>query len=176
MPAERRFSEAEAEAILRRALAAQRADGMSREELVAAAQGVGLDAASVDAAIAAHDRGASDAELRASWRRARTRAFALHAALFAVVNTLLFAVDVATPPDDYWFYWPLLAWSVGLAMDLAGLRRGPSDATLAALREADDESPGRAPAGVRVASPAPPEVTEVAAAQQGDAHPGARAR
>jgi hypothetical protein len=131
----RRFSDDEVEAVLRHALAAQRErGGLSRDELLEAARGVGLDAAAVDDAIAALDRGADDAALLRGWRVRRRRALVNHALAFTLVNALLYALDRATPPDDPWFFYPLILWGIALALDAFGYLRGPSPDALDALR------------------------------------------
>ncbi|MFO0626121.1 MAG: 2TM domain-containing protein [Polyangiales bacterium] len=135
MSSPRRFSDAEVEAVLRHALAAQRErGGLTRDELLEAARGVGLDAASVDEAIATLDRGADDASLLRAWRARRRRALTNHAIAFTLVNALLYALDRATPPDDPWFYYPLVLWGIALALDVLGYLRGPSPDALDALR------------------------------------------
>jgi|JI10StandDraft_1071094.scaffolds.fasta_scaffold122603_2 hypothetical protein len=132
----RRFSDDEVEAVLRHALAAQRErGGLSRDELLEAARGVGIDAAAVDHAIAALDRGADDASLLRGWRARRRRALTNHAIAFTLVNALLYALDRATPPDDPWFYYPLVLWGIALGLDVLGYLRGPSPDALDALRE-----------------------------------------
>jgi hypothetical protein len=135
MADERRFSDDEAEAVLRLALESQRGrGGVSRAELIEAAKGVGVEPDDIDAAIATMDRGETDAALTLRWRAARRRGLVNHALAFAVGNALLFALDYATPPDDFWFYWPLLAWALGLAWDALGLLRGPTAEELDAMR------------------------------------------
>ena len=70
-----------------------------------------------------HDgAGDADAELR---RRARRRAraklgFYKHLAVYALVNIILLAVNLATSPGALWFYWPLLGW--GAAVGVHGAR------------------------------------------------------
>ena len=50
-------------------------------------------------------------------RQARDlRAFYNHLLVFVVVNLFLFIVDYLGGPDEWWFYWPLLGWGVGLAV------------------------------------------------------------
>lgn len=165
MSSPRRFSDAEVEAVLRHALAAQRErGGLSRDELVEAARGVGLDAAAVDDAIAALDRGADDASLLRAWRARRRRALTNHAIAFTLVNALLYALDRATPPDDPWFYYPLALWGLALALDALGYLRGPAPDALDALRE-DARTKLRCVSEASGAeAPAEPEVSAVAAA------------
>jgi hypothetical protein len=42
------------------------------------------------------------------------RGFATHLGVYAMVNFLLFAIDVSTSPGKMWFYWPLLGWGAGI--------------------------------------------------------------
>jgi hypothetical protein len=42
------------------------------------------------------------------------RGFRIHALTYAAVNILLLVINLATSPDDLWFYWPLLGWGIGL--------------------------------------------------------------
>jgi len=54
-----------------------------------------------------------------AWRRVRAmRAFYTHLTIFVGINLILFLVDTATP-GPAWFYIPLLAW--GLILALHGL-------------------------------------------------------
>lgn len=126
MPDSRRYSDEEAEAILRRALERQRGrGGLSRGELVDAGQAVGLDAREIDAAIRDTERGEHIAELTRRWRALRRRAMRRHALLFFVGNAALFLLDRATPPDDPWFHFPLIAWAIALVFVAANARGGP---------------------------------------------------
>jgi len=41
------------------------------------------------------------------------RALRTHAWVYALVNAMLFVIDAMTP-GGWWFFWPLLAWGLGL--------------------------------------------------------------
>jgi hypothetical protein len=41
-----------------------------------------------------------------------------HAIVYAIVNAVLFTIDYLTPGGP-WFYWPLIGWGVGLAINAA---------------------------------------------------------
>lgn len=126
MTDERRFSEEEVEAILRRALQRQRGGaGLTRAELLEAARGVGLGEHDIDAAIRDTDRGDDLEALTLRWRAHRRRGLTNHAIAFVVVNALLFVIDRATPPEDPWFHFPLIAWGIALALDALSALRGP---------------------------------------------------
>ena len=42
------------------------------------------------------------------------KGFYQHLLSFVMVNVILFLIDVATSPGDYWFYWVTLFWGIGL--------------------------------------------------------------
>ena len=42
------------------------------------------------------------------------KGFLAHAIAYAVVNSILIAIDLMTGPN-FWFYWPLGGWGAGLA-------------------------------------------------------------
>jgi 2TM domain len=45
------------------------------------------------------------------------RGFYIHALVYAIVNLGLFAINMLTSPDNLWFYWPLIGWGIGLAIN-----------------------------------------------------------
>ena len=53
---------------------------------------------------------------RAKAQVGRVRGFYTHATVFVLVNLALLAINLITNPHGLWFYWPLLAWGVGLAV------------------------------------------------------------
>ena len=57
----------------------------------------------------------SDDFHRARERLEARRGFFAHLAVFVVVNTALFIVNMATASDYLWAKWPLMGWSIGLA-------------------------------------------------------------
>lgn len=54
--------------------------------------------------------------LRARARVHQLRGFYIHVGVFVVVNLYLLVINLVTNAQSLWFYWPLLAWSVGLAV------------------------------------------------------------
>jgi hypothetical protein len=48
-------------------------------------------------------------------REKEIRTFRWHAAIFAIVNLILIAINLAKSPKQLWFQWVLLDWGVGLA-------------------------------------------------------------
>jgi len=43
------------------------------------------------------------------------RGFYNHLFIYILVNTFLGLIDWFSDPNEWWFYWPLLGWGVGLA-------------------------------------------------------------
>jgi hypothetical protein len=61
-------------------------------------------------------------------REEQRRGFRIHATVYALVNTLLIAINLylitQTSEDFVWFVFPLVGWGIGLAMHYAvGVRR-----------------------------------------------------
>jgi hypothetical protein len=50
------------------------------------------------------------------------RDFYLHVAIWLVVGTLLFIIDVFTPGGP-WFYWPVSMWGVAVAINAVSVFR-----------------------------------------------------
>ena len=42
----------------------------------------------------------------------------IHAAVFGMVNGLLFLINFLTTPEYYWFLFPVLGWNVGLVLHI----------------------------------------------------------
>lgn len=80
---------------------------------------------------------------RIAERRADMKlAFRSHLMAYVVVNAGLLAIDLLTSPGEYWFYWPMLGWGLGLAAhgvatyaDAGDVRERMIDAELKRLRE-----------------------------------------
>lgn len=58
-------------------------------------------------------------EERERYQRARRRArelrgFYLHATVFVAVNVLLHVINFAAASGEYWAFWPLFGWGIGL--------------------------------------------------------------
>jgi hypothetical protein len=116
----RTYTREEADEILRRALQQQATDGVSHDDLVAAAREVGIPGEAIEAA-AEHMGERRVVEERVQLLRARKRsAFLRHLLIYAIVNTGIFLIDNIDGPPWY-FHWPLIIW--GIFMLLAGLRQ-----------------------------------------------------
>jgi hypothetical protein len=58
-----------------------------------------------------------DAKYRNALERVRRiRGFYVHLGIYALVNSLLFLINIVTTPGVLWFYWPLFGWGLGVAL------------------------------------------------------------
>jgi len=53
---------------------------------------------------------------KAKKRVEEIRCFYAHLGTYALVNSLLFLLNMTTSPDILWFYWPLLGWGIGIVV------------------------------------------------------------
>lgn len=53
------------------------------------------------------------------------RGFYIHLIVYAVVNLILFSINMIVSPDSLWFFWPLMGWGIGLAIHVLSVF-GPS--------------------------------------------------
>jgi len=112
-----RYSDEEAQEILKRALERDLAsgEGIAHEELVEAAMEVGLAPEAVDRAAAEMRLELSAKQTIERHRKRRKTRFYRHFMTFAIVNSFLAAVDLLSGGGT-WFYWPLLGWGMGIAL------------------------------------------------------------
>ena len=40
--------------------------------------------------------------------------FYSHLAVYLIVNAILLTINLTQSPNDYWFFWPLLGWGIGV--------------------------------------------------------------
>ncbi|MEX0716554.1 MAG: 2TM domain-containing protein [Planctomycetaceae bacterium] len=60
----------------------------------------------------------NDPEYHAARKRVEARmGFYVHLAVYVVVNAILVTINLvkSDSPADWWFYWPLLGWGIGIA-------------------------------------------------------------
>ena len=53
------------------------------------------------------------------------KGFYMHLASYVLVNVFLFLINLLTSPGDWWFYWPLLGWGIGVVAHGAWIYWGP---------------------------------------------------
>ncbi|MFH1501654.1 MAG: 2TM domain-containing protein [Candidatus Eisenbacteria bacterium] len=61
---------------------------------------------------------------RAKKRVEELKGFYHHLLVYVLVNLFLFVLNVLTSRGDWWFYWPLLGWGVGLGAHAASVFAG----------------------------------------------------
>lgn len=53
------------------------------------------------------------------------KAFYIHLVIYLVINAGLALLNIYTSPGNYWFFWPLIGWGIGLFFHALGVF-GPS--------------------------------------------------
>ncbi len=138
MSGERKYSDAEVKAILERALQGGAGDtgatGVGHADLVAIGEQVGIAPADMTRAAHAVLEGRLDDDARRAIKSRRRRWLGGHAALFALLNGLLFTVNVLTTPGEWWVLFSVFFWGLALALH-AGLALGLGASPSAVERE-----------------------------------------
>jgi hypothetical protein len=136
MPDARKYSDDDVRQILERAL--QQGDGSSTAlthgELLAIGEQVGVAPEAMARAAAEVARAKLDTTASRSIKSRRRKWLALHAAIFAVVNGLLFTVNALTTPGEWWFLFSVFFWGLALAAH-AGVALGVGVSARALERE-----------------------------------------
>ena len=121
MPDPRRYNDEDIQAIIQRALEQQGAakGDLTHADLLGIGEQVGVSADALERA--AHEvlevRRATEATQRVT--SARKRWLAAHAAVFALVNGLLFTVNALTTPGEWWFLFSAVLWGLALSAHAA---------------------------------------------------------
>lgn len=117
MPDQAKYSDEEVKEIIENALAraGKGAAGTSRDDLLSIGEQVGIPADVM--AVAADDVLQARAQRQAleSRQAGQRRWLKAHAALFAVANLLMFGVNYATTPGEWWVAFPIFFWGLALA-------------------------------------------------------------
>ncbi len=133
----RSYTREEADEILRRALQQQATDGVSHDDLVAAAREVGIPTEAIESAAAQLGERRVVEQRVQLLRKRKQSAFVRHLITFLIVNTGIFLIDRLDGPPWY-FHWPLIIW--GIVLVLAGLRQlAPNHEALARRAERELE-------------------------------------
>jgi len=131
----RTYSREQADEILRRALAQQAADGISHDDLVAAAREVGIPETAIEAAASQLGEHQVVRERVALLRSQKRRAFARHLLSYLIVNGGIFLFDMFDG-GPWFFHYLLIVW--GIILLLFGIRQlAPEEAGL--VRKAERE-------------------------------------
>lgn len=117
MPDPRRYSDQDIQAIVQRALEQQGAakGDLSHADLLGIGEQIGVSADALERA--AHDvlEARRSAEAKDRITSTRRRWLAAHAAVFALLNGLLFAVNALTTPGEWWFLFSAVFWGLALS-------------------------------------------------------------
>jgi hypothetical protein len=136
MPDARKYSDGDVREILERAL--QQGDGSATElthgELLAIGEQVGVAPEAMARAAEEVARAKLDTTASRSIKSRRKKWLALHAAIFAIVNGLLFTVNALTTPGEWWFLFSVFFWGLALAVH-AGVALGVGVSPRALERE-----------------------------------------
>jgi hypothetical protein len=113
----RRYDDQDIQAIIQRALEQQGGTkgDMTHADLIGIGEQVGLSADAIERA--AHDvlEIRRTTELTTRIRSSRKRWLAAHAAVFAVINGLLFTINALTTPGEWWCLFSVVFWGLALA-------------------------------------------------------------
>lgn len=168
----RNYSDADVRAIIDRALAnSTTADGVSHTDLLAIGEQIGV---SKDAMTrAAHEL--REEQLRTEAERAllsrRRRWLGWHAALFALINALAFAVNFLTTPGEWWSLFSIVPWALALALH-AGLNAAIPVSEAALSRERRRRTSASSSPRLRIEATSP---TAPATTIEDDSHEDERA-
>jgi hypothetical protein len=117
MPDPRRYSDQDIQAIVQRALEQQGAakGDLSHADLLGIGEQIGVSADALERA--AHDvlEARRSAEAKDRVTSTRRRWLGAHAAVFALINGLLFAVNALTTPGEWWFLFSAVFWGLALS-------------------------------------------------------------
>lgn len=115
--AERTYSEEEVREILRRAVErdVERTGQLGRDNLVAAAAEMGIEASTVFGAITEFEKEQELERELESLARGRRSSFFSSLLTWAVVNAGLFGISVVSDTGG-WFLYPLIAWGIALLL------------------------------------------------------------
>lgn len=113
---ERRFTPEETDTILRSAIRAQLARGrtLSESDLYAVARDLDVEPGVLHEQIERHRDELSFAAREREERRKAWFGLASHATVYVLVNIMLFVTDLQDG-RDWWFFYVLLGWGIGLA-------------------------------------------------------------
>lgn len=165
MPDARKYSDEDVREIIERAL---RNDGgsaaaITHADLLAIGEQVGVPPDAMARAAEEISRAKLDAEATQSLKSRRQKWLAAHAAIFAVVNGLLFAVNFLTTPGEWWFLFSVFFWGLAVTAH-AGFALGAGVSRRAVERQRRKLEAARPPATPKVrieaaAGAAPPDET-----------------
>lgn len=58
---------------------------------------------------------------KARKRVAKKKGFYKHLSSYLIMGIFFFVLNLLSDPGDWWFYWPMLGWGIGLAFHYVGV-------------------------------------------------------
>jgi hypothetical protein len=110
----RRYSEEEVSAIIKRALQGTSAQTITHDELLEIAQKSGVSPDKLADAIERHEELADLERAKQRWIRLQRQDFRGHLIAYVIVNGALALMNFMTTGYP-WVLWPILGWGIGLA-------------------------------------------------------------
>jgi hypothetical protein len=112
----RRYSEDEVSAIVRRALQGRSSHGdITHDDLLNIAQQSGITRDQLERAIEEQETLAEYDEAKSEWTRRRREEFFGHLRSYLIVIFMLMLINLFTGRGYPWFLWPALGWGIGIA-------------------------------------------------------------
>ena len=152
-----KYSDDDVRQILERALKNDGGDAsaLTHGDLLAIGEQVGVTPEAMARAAAEVARAKLDNGASRSIKSRRRKWLALHAAIFAIVNGLLFTVNFLTTPGEWWFLFSIFFWGLALAAHAgAALGLGVSPRALERARRKLEAKPALPGPKLRIAAPA----------------------
>jgi len=131
MSSDRRYSQEEVDAILKRALERERApaDAVTHQDLLDTAREVGIEPAQVEAAIVEVKREEQRLAVKGEWLRRRKERFNRSAISWASVSALCLVINLVTG-GAMWWPWVFGPWGLAVFLQYLRAQRGPSERDL----------------------------------------------
>lgn len=110
----RRYTDADVNRIIKRALKLENTESISHAELLETAKELGIDSEKIEQAIAQESAAMEREERRQAYLKRKRSNFKAGLGGYLILNTFLFILDFLTP-GGWWFQWPLLGTTLPLA-------------------------------------------------------------
>lgn len=110
----RRYTDADVNRIIKRALKLETTESISHVELLETARELGIDSEKIEQAIEQETAAMEHEKKRQAYLKRAQSYFKAGLGGYLILNTFLFILDVMTP-GGWWFQWPLLGTSLPLA-------------------------------------------------------------
>ncbi len=112
----RRYSEDDVSAIVRRALEGKSSHGgITHDDLVNIAQQSGITQDQLERAIEEQETLGELETARSEWLRRHRQEFFGHLRAYLITIFMLMMINLATTRSYPWFIWPALGWGIGIA-------------------------------------------------------------